>query len=261
MIHSTKETPSGRGCGERKRDAIYLCLGIGSDGELKVEDLVIDPVRIWEFGWQRGFSIFEASGVNHVVIFVGKQYYPSPWDFIEEARRYGVSRNVRNNFPIERLTPGKSVLFFAHMNAWPKFDYVANTHSDDCFVHNIESGVPEWGYHNPIINEIQLENIYPVKEPCAFTLRDLAVLHHPDPMEDDTPYFKIEMPSFDYYITPPLGVAGENFDPSSPPQDLEWEVGVFWRCPLSHIEARDYLNPESKERVEQAGYEVQVLDY
>jgi hypothetical protein len=80
-------------------------------------------------------------------------------------------------------------------------------------------------------------------------------------MEDDTPYVKIEMPSFDYYVTPPLEVAGEKFNPASPPQDLEWDVGIFWRCPLSHIEARDYLNPDSKERIEQAGYEVQVLSY
>lgn len=251
----TNYAKDGRGCGERKRDSIYLCCGVGPSGAT-IEELVIDPVKVWEHGWQRGFSLIDlGDGVKHVLIFVGKEYYPSPWDFLEEIRRYGVSRNVKNNFPIDKLTLGESQLFFAHRNARPKFDYTVSEHPQVCkysddFNNPFEiEGNPGYGYH-PISSN-----------PCAFSLQNLAVLHHPEAIKDKgTSQIKIEMPSFEYPVTPPTHINGELFDPDNLP-DVEWEIGIFWRCMLTHIEARDYLNPGVTERVVGSGYEVITLDF
>ena len=51
---------------------------------------------------------FTKNGITHLVLGVGKTYYPFPSDFLEEARRMGVSKKVPRNFPFDELTPGKS---------------------------------------------------------------------------------------------------------------------------------------------------------
>ena len=57
--------------------------------------------------------IFEKNGKNHLLFWVGKEFYPFPSDFIEEVRRFGASKRVPVEFPIQKLSVG-SLMFFVH---------------------------------------------------------------------------------------------------------------------------------------------------
>lgn len=123
-----------RGCGQRKTDSLYLESEPSLDG-LPIEHFLIDPpiptdnINIL---WSRNFQLFEKDGITHLIDWVGEQYYESPWDFIEECRRKGASRRANKNFPFEKLTIGKSMIFFAHKKAiidgkfCPKFVFPPN---------------------------------------------------------------------------------------------------------------------------------------
>lgn len=59
----------------------------------------------------------EEQPLYHVLILVGEEHYPQVVDFIEEARRFGISRQIRANFPFEKLTAGKSQMVLLHPKA------------------------------------------------------------------------------------------------------------------------------------------------
>jgi hypothetical protein len=43
-------------------------------------------------------------------MWVGKENYPYVPDFVEEARRFGISKRIPRDFPIERLQPGSKLI-------------------------------------------------------------------------------------------------------------------------------------------------------
>ena len=87
----TLNPPNGRGCGSRKSGGTYLCTGQSMFG-MPIEDFIIDPAKPWNYEIGQGFVLLKSSlGHYNVGIFVGKESYPSPWDFVEESRRFGVS--------------------------------------------------------------------------------------------------------------------------------------------------------------------------
>lgn len=108
-----------RGCGDRKTDSIYFESRLTIKGE-PIENFIIDPPIDCEkkgIKWSRSYQIFRKDGVNHLIDWIGEEYYPSPWDFIEEARIKGMSRRVQKSFDFTKITPGKSQIFFAHKKA------------------------------------------------------------------------------------------------------------------------------------------------
>lgn len=110
---------SERGCGQRKTDSIYFESRLSIKGE-PIENFIIDPPIDCEkkgIKWSRSYQIFQKDGVNHLIDWIGEEYYPSPWDFIEEARIKGMSRRVQKSFDFTKITPGKSQIFFAHKKA------------------------------------------------------------------------------------------------------------------------------------------------
>jgi len=106
-----------RGCGERKDKGLYLESIPGEDG-LPIEHFIFDPPIPINQEPFRAPILYrdEKSGVYHVLIWVGKKFYESPFDFIEEASVKGVSRRIPKNFPIEKLSR-KSVMLFVHSDA------------------------------------------------------------------------------------------------------------------------------------------------
>lgn len=136
MSTTTKTT---RGCGERKADSIYLESRLSPFGK-PVEDFIIDPpFPCYQNGilWSRSYRVIrkpllDSTGepvldenkneikIAHLIDWVGEEYYPSVWDFIEEVRDKGVSRRISKEFDLSILTPGKSQIFFAHKRA--RFD-------------------------------------------------------------------------------------------------------------------------------------------
>lgn len=110
---------SERGCGERKTDSIYFESRLAINGR-PIEEFIIDPpidCKNKGISWSRSYQIFKKDGVNHLIDWVGEEYYESPWDFIEECRVKGMSRRVQKSFDFTKIVPGESQIFFAHKKA------------------------------------------------------------------------------------------------------------------------------------------------
>ena len=101
-----------RGCGKRKPGGVYICTKLSPHG-VPMEEYIIDPPEFYEGERFRVPIIFEKNGRNHLLFWVGKEFYPYPSDFIEEARCFGASKRVPVEFPIQKLSAG-SLMFFVH---------------------------------------------------------------------------------------------------------------------------------------------------
>lgn len=104
--------PVARGCGTRVAGGIYAECGTSENG-LPVEAFIMDPPEAIPEHLHlapQGVAWVERRGVWHLVDWVGSEHYPNVADFIEECRRYGLSRRVPRTAPFERLTPASRIL-------------------------------------------------------------------------------------------------------------------------------------------------------
>jgi hypothetical protein len=72
----------------------------------------------------RGVTPFCRNGVWHLLDVVGQCYYPNVADWIEETRRYGLSRRVPKNLDFSLLTPASRIIILhsrANIRNWPDF--------------------------------------------------------------------------------------------------------------------------------------------
>ncbi len=105
-------------CGSgRKAGELYLECGTAHGGT-HIENMLMDLPMLIDtdiFALSPiGVSTFQDHlGVTHVLDWVGESHYPEIADFIEEARRKGVSRKISHTAPIEGLS-AESRLFLAH---------------------------------------------------------------------------------------------------------------------------------------------------
>lgn len=104
-----------RGCGRRKPGGVYICTKLSPHG-VPLEEFIIDPPEPYEGEKFRVPIIFEKNGFSHLLFWVGKEFYPHPSDFIEEVRRFGASKRVPVEFPIQKLSTG-SLMFCVHSRA------------------------------------------------------------------------------------------------------------------------------------------------
>jgi len=116
-----------RGCGTRKEDGLYVCVGSGAFGK-PIEFFLFDPVV--PFKMPSGHNIRAPllardadRDTYHLVMGIGATYYPFVPDFVEEARIYGVSKRIPRNFDFRKLDPKKSCLLLMHPRAIPNFSY------------------------------------------------------------------------------------------------------------------------------------------
>jgi len=103
-----------RGCGTRVKGGVYLTTGLSYDGQ-PIEHFLVDaPIplddqRRQEMGLTpRGVRLVEHADPErppHVYDWVGSEHYPNVADFIEEVKRYGMSRRVPTNFDFRKLRP------------------------------------------------------------------------------------------------------------------------------------------------------------
>ena len=100
-----------RGCGERKDKGLYLECATSPDG-LPIEHFIFDPPILINQEPFRAPILWkdENTGIYHVLIWIGKKFYESPWDFIREAGVKGISRRIPKNFPIHKLSSGSNML-------------------------------------------------------------------------------------------------------------------------------------------------------
>lgn len=100
-----------RGCGTREAGALYLEVGLGPGGR-PIEDFLVDPPRAVvaeALGLSPvGVKIMRVPNsdppVYHVFDWVGSKHYPNVADFVEEARRFGISRRISAATDFEKLT-------------------------------------------------------------------------------------------------------------------------------------------------------------
>lgn len=89
-----------RGCGDRDRGGIYVECGLSPVGR-PFEDFLVDPPLTLPPGLgseslanKPQFWADSATRTVHLVIWIGAEHYPYLADFVEEARRFGISRKL-----------------------------------------------------------------------------------------------------------------------------------------------------------------------
>lgn len=107
-----------RGCGTRQAGGVYIETGMGPGGS-PVEDFLCDPpipvpeeINLTPIGMEW----FIRNGVWHVMDHVGSKHYENVADFVEEVRRFGLSRRIAKTAPFHQLTE-QSRIFLVHSRA------------------------------------------------------------------------------------------------------------------------------------------------
>jgi len=120
----TFATAVRRGCGTRKKGGVYMECGLAGLGEegYPLEYFIVDPplpIVPEEIGLSPvGLRMIERDGAWHVFDWVGETHYPDIAGFLEEVRRYGLSRGpIPKQFDFAKLTPA-SRWVLVHRKAW-----------------------------------------------------------------------------------------------------------------------------------------------
>lgn len=103
-----------RGCGHRQSGGIYLETVFSPTGH-ELECFYADPalaVAPDELGvTPRGVTLLaDEAGVTHVWDWVGAESYPNVADFLEEAKRLGISRRISKMAELDRLTRSSRIV-------------------------------------------------------------------------------------------------------------------------------------------------------
>lgn len=117
----SKAFPVTRGCGVRKGGAIYCEVPLIPFGR-PLEDFLIDPPIVVDteaLGLSSvGIKLIKRAneGVYDIWDIIGQQFYPNVADFIEEARRFGISRRLAKTLDFSLLSD-KSKIILLHQRA------------------------------------------------------------------------------------------------------------------------------------------------
>lgn len=100
-----------RGCGKRKTGGCYAETELSSNG-LPLDVFLIDPpIPVAEGAVKKvGVQLIERDGVWHILDWVGEEHYPTVPDFVEEMRRFGMSRRLPKTLDFSRLSARSRVL-------------------------------------------------------------------------------------------------------------------------------------------------------
>jgi hypothetical protein len=111
-----RATPVPRACGERTPGGLYIESGLGPGGA-PLEAFLLDPPLPVPLGLDlvnKPQVIADAeTGVAHLLVWVGAEWYSYLPDYLEETREWGASRKLSPFVDISRLTPS-SRLILAH---------------------------------------------------------------------------------------------------------------------------------------------------
>lgn len=114
-----RAVPVPRGCRDRTPGGLYVESGLGPGGE-PIERFLVDPPLPIPDGLDlvNKPQIVEdpATGIPHLWLWIGAEWYPYAPDYIEETRRYGASRKLNPNLDLARLVPGSRIIL-AHPSA------------------------------------------------------------------------------------------------------------------------------------------------
>lgn len=112
-----------RGCGSRVDQALYATVPSSPFGK-SIDYFLVDPaIKFGARNLRAPMVVPDPQRTHHVILGVGKTYYPTVPDFVEEARVMGISKRLPKDFDPGKLTPGKSKLLLFHPKAIPAFYY------------------------------------------------------------------------------------------------------------------------------------------
>jgi len=98
-----------RGCGTRKQGAVYAECGNSKNGKPVEAFLLCPPVLVDDNAL--GLSPIGVKLIDgNVFDWVGSEYYPNVTDFIEEVRRFGMSRRIPKTFDFAKLDPDSRMI-------------------------------------------------------------------------------------------------------------------------------------------------------
>lgn len=113
-----------RGCGPaRTSGGLYWELGITGENGVPIEDFFVDPpiaVDPAALGvTPQGTHLIQdtSTGTYHLLDMVGVQHYRMVADFLEESRRFGISRRIAVTQDLAKLTP-ESRLILIHARGY-----------------------------------------------------------------------------------------------------------------------------------------------
>lgn len=228
-------TPVLRGCGSRVAGGIYLETGLSKHGR-PIEDFLIDPPTRLNADTRARMGITQVgvtplprqledgTTVVHVVDWVGAEYYPCVTDFVEEVRRFGLSRRVPRNFDFSLLTPQSRILLL-HSRAWIGA-------ADEYFARRQPDGQGWW------CPQRRNEHVNPADPPSMCASLWWEDLPDGDPVPDSVvgatsalaPGYRErlvrrKMPSFEYC----------GFLQPKPLEDPRYDVAIFASFPLTRL--------------------------
>ncbi|ASN83208.1 hypothetical protein [Deinococcus ficus] len=103
-----RQCGSGRTAGSIYVEAGQPCGGIPVEQFLTDAPWSVDPDQIHIT--PMGVTLLEKDGVTHILDWVGSEHYEYPADFIEEARRMGVSRKIPVGTNLSGITPQSTIM-------------------------------------------------------------------------------------------------------------------------------------------------------
>lgn len=222
-----------RGCGMRKQNALYLCVGLSPRGR-PVEDFLLDPVRPFVGNAFRAPMILEREeAAPDALVWIGESHYPFVPDFVEEQRKLGLSRRIPRNFPFERLIPFESRVILVHPKARMvgEYEILWHTGSDYSMLEG-KCRIPLQSHQ------------------CVFDLWPLSLAHSVRGHEVDGRI--VRTPSVSY-IVPDAEVSGR----------VVYEKGAFAAFHITHLE---WVNRKGKcpvdlvSRAREIGLTIEVME-
>ncbi len=241
VIDFPKADPVERGCGEREQGGVYAECALSPYGT-PLEYFLIDP----PMPLPEGLDIINkpqlwedlATGITHLLIWVGLEHYQWCTDYIEETRRFGASRRINPNLDLSRLTR-ESRMILAHPRAINTL-WQEQSPPQECQKHISLHDIPS----------LQLLDAHPVQKegPCLFKLWEVI------PQEAATEVLELEGESpiclrkvgSTIYQYQPTGESAEGLQP-----------GLFAALPITGFALIQYddgtVNESAKAKLQQAG--------
>lgn len=234
---------ASRNCGSKRiENGLYICVESSPFG-MPVEYFLLDPVRPVDIEPFRTPIILErkdGSGINDIMVYIGKQFYPFIPDYIEEAKVLGISRRIPRDFPIERLTPYKSRMFFVHERAIPAFKY------------QVQQECPRKLKHSKKEGDSCVFDLWPLS-----SLEDFDEKHKIHLVDSWTAEVKTVATSYTVHL------------PTSPQVNLEqkkeylYQTGIFAAFFVGHLEyvnKKKKLPTELRKRIKKTDFDIEVVE-
>jgi hypothetical protein len=240
MIDFPKAEPVERGCGEREQGGVYCECGLSPYGS-PLEHFLIDPPQPLPEGLDiiNKPQLWEdpATGITHLLIWIGSEHYEWCSDYIEETRRFGASRRINPNLDLSRLTH-ESRMILAHPRAINTL-WQEQTPPQECQKHIL--------LHD--IASLHLLGVHPSQQegPCLYKVWELIpkdAATEALELEGERPFCLRKVGSTIYQYRP-TGESAEGLEP-----------GLFAALPITGFALIQYddgsVNESAKAKLQQA---------